>query len=702
MTHKEYYQLKEKRFAKWNYTCRHYKTFNYEVLQEFFYEVRPCKDRDTYNDVIIMIDTETSKKKMNSVDYDNHVCAWTMSIRAFNKNIVTLYGHKPTECIEAIEKVHENLPGEYTYFFVHNLAYDWVFLELFFFERFGTPISQLNTKSHYPISIKFINGVILRDSLILAQRSLDKWGDDLDVEHKKACGKWDYDLLRNQDCIFSDDELEYIEHDTLCGVECIDKLRRSLNKKIYQIPYTATGIPREEVRKRGKENKARDNFKRMALTYEQYRIAENCYHGGFTHANRHVLNQILGSKEQPVQCFDFASSYPFVMLSEKYPMERFTPYKNCTLDFILSIKDNYAFMFKLIMNDVEINTYWNPMPALQFSKCEACINPIIDNGRILKADYVEIWLTEVDAEVIAANYKCASHICVEVQMAYKDYLPRWFSDYIFECFHSKTILKGGDAVQYALAKARLNSLYGMCVQKCIKDTIEENYETGEYTNAENDPEELYQQYLDQINTILPYQWGVWVTSYAFRNLFELGKCVDYANGGIWAYSDTDSCYATLWNYDKVNAYNERCKEKLLKNNYGCVYHNNREYWLGVAETEGDKDKYIEFKVQGAKRYCGRCLKDNELHITVAGVPKSGYKCLNDDINMFTKGLIFPGTITGKKTHTYIYVSKIYTDVNGNITGHSIDLSPCDYLLDMVERYDWDYLFSEEVAIQVYE
>lgn len=702
MTHKEYYDLKCKRFEKWHYTMRHFKRFNYDILKEFYYEVRPCKDRDTYNDCIIMFDTETSKKVLGSVDKDNHVVAWTISIRAFNKNIVTLYGNRPDECVECIAKIHEYLPGEYTYFFAHNLPYDWTFLELFFFEKFGYPITQLNTKSHYPISIKFLNGVILRDSLILAQRGLEKWGEDLDVEHQKATGKWDYDIIRNQNCIFTADELEYIEHDTLCGVECIDKLRRSLNKKVYQIPYTATGIPREEVRKRGKENKARDNYKRMALSYEQYTIAEQCYHGGFTHANRHLLDQIVGSKEAPVQCFDFASSYPYCLLTEKFAVERFTPYKNCTIDFILQASKNYAFMFKLVMNNVEIKSYWNPMPALQFSKCVACINPILDNGRILKADYVEIWLTELDLQVISKYYKCDSHMCINVNMAYKDYLPRWFTDYVFECFRAKTTLKGGDPVAYALAKARLNSLYGMCVQKNVKETIAEDYETGEYMVQESDPEELYNQYINQINTILPYHWGVWVTAAAFRNLFELGMCVDYENGGQWIYSDTDSCYASKWNYDKIAAYNENCKKKLQANNYGCVYFNNREYWLGVAETEGDKDRYSEFKVQGAKRYCGRCLKDNMLHITVAGVPKSGYKVLDDDINNFTKGLIFPGKVTGKKTHTYIYVDEIYTDENGNLTGNSIDLSPCDYLLDMVERYDWDYLFSEEVSIQYYE
>ena len=133
-----------------------------------------------------------------------------------------------------------------------------------------------------------------------------------------------------------------------------------------------------------------------------------------------------------------------------------------------------------------------------------------------------------------------------------------------------------------------------------------------------------------------------------------------------------------------------------------MIHNNREYWLGVAETEGEKDQYTEFRMQGAKRYCGRCVADGQLHITVAGVPKkTGAACLHDNIDNFTPGLIFDGQTTGKKIYTYI-LDEIYTDENGNITGDSVDLSPCDYLLDGVEVVDWQALFEEQIEIDDYE
>ena len=164
-----------------------------------------------------------------------------------------------------------------------------------------------------------------------------------------------------------------------------------------------------------------------------------------------------------------------------------------------------------------------------------------------------------------------------------------------------------------------------------------------------------------------------------------------SEGGIWLYSDTDSCYATGWDSDRLEDYNHRTKQKLIDAGYGPVLHNGREYWMGVAEKDGE---YTEFKTQGAKRYCCRDASTCQLKITVAGVPKkNGAKCLNDDISRFTSGMIFDGKTTGKKTHFYLH-SEIYTDEKGNITADSIDLEPCDYLLQ-AEHEIWQAVSGKQ-------
>ena len=708
MTVKELTKINEQWFMQHNeYQMLHYTMFNYALLKRIMYSYQRGRgSENSINNAWIMLDTETSKERQNPVDpkgrvipVQNYVCAWTISIRAYHQNIATLYGSRPSEAVACVSQIANSMRGFETVLYVHNLAYDWTFLRKFCFTEWGHPESQLNVKSHYPIYIKWDNGITFKDSYILAQRSLEKWATDLNVEHKKAVGAWDYEKIRDQSGNFSADELRYIECDTLAGVECLDTLAGQLNKCIYSIPYTATGIPREHVRKLASENKFREQFKRMAPTYEQYCKLLKVYHGGYTHANRHIVNYTI---RDIVKCLDFASSYPFCLLAYKFPMEKFTPMRNCEVSDILTCSESYAFMFKLVLDNVRLKDDDIPMPALQYSKAVKTVNAVLDNGRILCADYVEIYLTEVDLEAIDNQYIWDSAICCEVEFSAKEYLPRWFTDYVYECFINKTKLKGGDPVAYALAKALINSLYGMLVQRSIRDTIMEDYLTGEYTHLPQDEEQLYQKYLDSRTSVLPYQWGVWVTAYAQRNLFRLGSCCDE-----WLYSDTDSCYSATWNMDKVEAYNNDCKRLLIAQGYTAVEHDGREYWLGVAEVDGI---YSEFKTQGAKRYAVRYAdvpenaegKRGKLAITVAGVPKKkGALALNDDITNFKTGFVFPGTITGKKEHTYFTVDSIY-DKNNIEYGDSIDLTPCDYTLDCIELVDWFALFYDDIEVQVYE
>ena len=275
-----------------SYSFRFYKYFDYSLFKHIPKIYRSGKKGESYTDAVIMLDTETSKERAGEV-CENYVVAWTISIRALGMNIVTLYGTRPTELIWTLNKLLMNVKADNTIIYVHNLSYDWVFLRKFFLASYGTPEAQLNTKPHYPLFIRFANGLMLRDSLILAQRSLDKWAKDLDVDHKKACGYWDYDNVRIQGQRFTPDEKTYIEHDTLAGVECIDKTMNVLGKHIYSMLYTATGIPREAVQKLAKADGWRERFLKIVPDYDTQRILEYVFHGGYTHNNRHYCERVI-------------------------------------------------------------------------------------------------------------------------------------------------------------------------------------------------------------------------------------------------------------------------------------------------------------------------------------------------------------------------------------------------------------------------
>lgn len=724
------------------YALLHFRLFRYSLLKYIMYVKRLGNgSNETYADCIIMADTETSKSEPDKV-CENYIVAFTISIRAYGENVVTLYGNRPSEFIRTLKKIRRNIKADKIVIYWHNMVYDWTFIRLFMLEAFGSPTKILATKPHYPIYIEFDNGIIFKDSLILAQRKLEKWAEDMNVEHKKSVGLWDYDAIRSQDHEFNSQELEYIEHDTLAGVECIDALKTKLNKRIYSMPYTATGIPREQIRKIGKENNARDLF--LSLVNETWivqAISESCYHGGFVHANRHYINVLC----ENVKAFDFASSYPYCLLAFKYPMSQFKLWEDKALspEDIIDMSEEFAFMFKLILVNVRLRSDSIAMPSLQYSKCVKTINALTDNGRILAANYVEIYVNEVDLQVLYSQYiwgdgSGKGAACIDVYFATKDYLPRWFTDYVFKCFTDKTMLKEDkacpenyDPVAYSIAKSIVNSLYGMCVQKPIKGDITEYYaytededgtvhNSGDYKVIDIDlptlyqeylrgeasekdikyAEDKYQKYINNRNSILNYNWGVWCTSYAFRNLFELGSCA-----GLWLYSDTDSAYGQDWDMELIEIYNEKCKKLLRLNNYGPVIRNNKEYWLGVVDPEDHK----EFKTMGAKRYC---VLDEELNkdtgqvedkikITVAGVPKkNGAKCLSD-LDDFTENFIFDGATTGKLTHTYFFKNEI-SALNGNEIGDSIDLSPCDYKLSSVHNFNWEDIFQYDVEMQIYD
>lgn len=692
------------------YRLLDYKDINREILKDVLSCVRVIKrggkgTNDPYNNCIIAADTETSKtcddtydKKGNYKPQENIVVAWTISVRSDEQNVCTIYGNKPSEFAKCLGMMQEVMQGEKTMVYFHNLAYDWVFLQRFLIADFGTPIHQLNTKPHYPISIEFDNGIIIRDSLIIAQKSLDRWANELEVEHRKACGKWDYDKRRSQNCVFSADEIEYIENDTLALVECLDKLRLQLHKRVYSIPMTCTGIIREVVRKKGREYRAKNRFTRIAPSFEFYtQMLLPCYHGGYTHNNRHAMGQIWGDQETPVECFDFASSYPFRMLVDKYPCERFAeadepmPYTD-----ILKYSDTTAFIFKFIATGITLKDPFNPMPVLQYSKCIKTLDAETDNGRILCADYVEIIITEVDLELICKQYRFEKHACIDVHYAEKKPLPRWYRDIVWDCFKQKTLLKGGDPVEYALSKAKVNSLYGMLVQKSLRDEISEDYQTGDFTTKCQQTEEAYQTYLENFNSILPYYWGIYVTAYSLKALFELGSCI--RSDGFWLYSDTDSVYGWGFDRDKIAEFNKVQIDRLKAAGYEGIEHNNRLYYPGIAELDG---QYQEFIGLHSKCYAVRKM-DGNVKITVAGVPKIGAKCLGDDLANFKDGFVFPGKDTGKLTHYYVYRDDIYIAPDGTECGNSIDLHECDYVIGLPDISDiFDLVATEDIEVQVY-
>lgn len=663
--------------------------FDFSILKTVQGKKRPTRYSKVYADCLAAADTETSKINPIVVG-ENMVVCWSFAILVQGK-IHVVYGRKPSEFCLFLRKIVEKLENKTLIVYFHNLAYDYVFLRKFLYQEFGTPTKQLATKPHYPIQISF-KVFELRDSLILAQRNLDKWSRDMAVEHQKAVGFWDYEKIRDQQTFLSDSEITYISNDVVALIECLAATAGELHRPFYNLPLTATAIPRGDIKEIGGNYHAHAVFEKEALTFEQYQLCEQIYSGGYVHADRGIVGWI---QYGDIQCFDFGSSYPARLIYSKYPRSKFFKIPLTDIETILKDSDKYAYMIRIMLKDVHLKDPDFPMPFLQAYKCKNLINYAVDNGRILDCEFCEIAITEIDLKIINSQYNF-KYIIKDCQVAVKDYLPQWFRNYVLKCYREKSELKGGDPVKYQIAKGKLNSLYGMCVQKNLRETIKEDYETGEY-NSEwpKDPAEVYQKFVENKKTILPYQWGVWCTAYAREELFKIGQMADQ-----WLYSDTDSCYLIKPNVEKINQYNKEIENLYKSLGYPEIKINGKPYIPGKAEPDG---QYTEFITLGAKRYACRISPD-EIKITVAGVPKkAGASCMENDLGNFRPGFNFPGEKTGKKTHTYFFTESIKTDSNGNELGDSIDLSPCDYLLDKTSVYrNFDDLITDELRYFCYD
>ena len=65
----EFRKIRDRMLSRCPYSFRFYKFFDYSLLRDIRYIKRAGqrKDRDTYNDCVIMLDTETSKETAETV-----------------------------------------------------------------------------------------------------------------------------------------------------------------------------------------------------------------------------------------------------------------------------------------------------------------------------------------------------------------------------------------------------------------------------------------------------------------------------------------------------------------------------------------------------------------------------------------------------------------------------------------------------------
>ena len=570
--------------------------------------------------------------------------------------------------------------------YVHNLAYEFQFIRTFF--QWSKVFSIATRKPIYAITE---SGIEFRCSYILTNYSLAKLADQLrHYKISKLIGSLDYKLHRSPESNMTDQEIRYCINDVLVVSayiqECIMQERYICN-----IPLTAPGYCRRFCRnmclygtnKKGRNaqfNKYSALMKSMKISgKDEYLQLKRCFQGGFTHASTLYSGLLMHG----VSSIDFTSSYPYVLMSEMFPMssgklvtpkstkefEHYLRYYCCIFDATFTdIQPKY-------INDNYIST--SHCIGLKKKTKKQQANYIDNNGRLVSCnDSVTMTITNVDYELISKTYSYKKLKINNMRIYRKAYLPKELILSIIKLYQDKTTLKGvkGKETEYLNGKALLNAVFGMMVTYISKDEI---IYSDTWSIEHADIEKDIKKYNESPKRFLFYPWGVFCTAYARYNLWR--GILEFGDDYIYADTDSIKCLNLDKHMQFVDDYNYETQHKLK---CMCKFHK-IDYSLLCPKTVKGEVKllgvwdietpvpYKNFKTLGAKRYL---VEDDEhIEMTVAGinkkiaVPYMIDKYGKDNVfYYFRKDLYIPCGKTGKLTHVYIDQdqSGSFTDYQG--------------------------------------
>lgn len=630
--------------------------------------------------------------KLNQKEKEQAIPRATMYIWQFSINDTVYYGRTWSEFKEFIKMLDDYNPNK-KIIFVHNLSFEFQFIYPYI--KFDSVFAR---KSHKVIYAEVENmNIEFRCSLMMSNCKLEKLSDVYNLPVKKLVGNLDYNKLRHSETPLTEEELSYCEYDCLVLYEYI-KFELSIYKDINKIPHTSTGHVRRELRDLTINNYKYKNRVRRAINTDPhvYNLLVMAFMGGYTHSNYIFTDQVI----KDVDSWDITSSYPYCMVAYKFPS---TEFKKCYIKRIEEMNKYHAYLLVVNFKNVKCKCY---NTFISSSKCMNLRGAKVDNGRLIEAKEFSMVLTDIDLRFFNNTYEFEYEI-VEAYSSIYAYLPIDLIKFILNKYIMKTEYKGIEEKQleYALEKAKFNSIFGMSVTNNISDKVEFDGVNWSETPLTNE-EILAKLMQEKKKGFLSFAYGVWITSIA-RNLGLLNRVKELDEYCI--YCDTDSMKLRkgydkniILNYNKqVEARIRYVSEKLGIdfNKYAPKDKKGETHLLGVFTYEG---KYKEFVTQGAKKYAVKEINkktgEEEIKITVAGVPKRGAKALKD-LSEFKDGFIFKYEDTNKNLLFYVDNQNpcLITDYLGNdyiVTDYSgCCLLPNSYTLG--KALDYAHLVSDE-------
>lgn len=647
----------------------------------------------------------------------HNIKASFMYIWMFQIDEYTVIGRTWEEFSEFVKTVQDAFKATKLVIYVHNLSFEFMFL---------TGIHDFAPDDVFAIESRKVlkcvwNNFEFRDSYRLSNMSLKMFCETFHVEHSKKSGVvFDYDVIRTAETKLTPEELEYCYNDVIGLQEAIEAIMKRDGDTVVTIPLTSTGYVRRDVRQAmeaaGEDWKLKVKNKygdKRLPDYETYLLLNAAFRGGNTHANR----DYAGREVHNVQSFDRSSSYPDVMVNQLFPMSRwFSPEAESGGDLAALMSRGYGFVALISLKDASLKNEEDGFPYIPKDKCLKLLwnkETDNDNGRVLRADYLEIAVTDVDYRIISKQYNAKIKV-LNCRASKLGKLPEALTNKVKEYYTGKTALKGDESQEelYQKLKAFLNSIYGMTVQDPCKITFDW---TGEQFKAVETSDADYNK--NQRNAFLSYAWGVWVSAYGREMLQDAIELID-SQGFEVVYCDTDSvkffdpAYA-MGAVDSprspdLSSYNDKRRADSLKNGaYADDIHGER-HFMGVLEDEGTA---LDFITMGAKKYAYRkakkanakrspediedlkrtCKKygidpravdDCDIYLTVSGVNKvlGGIELFAmGGLDKFEIGTVF--TMAGGTESAYLGKKEIGIKCPEyvNINGENIHITNCIYI-----------------------
>lgn len=594
---------------------------------------------------------------------------------------------------------------------VHNLSFEFGFIQdLFLWEN----VFAINF--HKPIYAKTEN-VIFRCSYLMSNLSLEKLGDNYELDTRKLVDKLDYSLIRHSETDLTETDLEYCENDVRVLYEYIDLwLQKYQNFSPNCMPLTSTGYTRKYLRDKASEEKSYRQLRMIVSeasprNIKLYHLLQRVFAGGYTHANyvfcKYLFKPDPKTGRGRVKSRDKTSFYPTVMVKEKFPRKFIKIKKDQVFRFI---QLGYAVIMDVCFKNIRAK---GSLTTISEHKCAMIKKGVFDNGRVYSAELLVTSITELDLDTISKVYDFDSISIGNAYASKKRYLPKVIVETVLDLYEGKTTLKDveGKEQEYQRLKALLNSLFGMCVTD-IMQAIIIFLGSGEWTKEEA-PDSALLEYIKNPKSILLYQTGVYVTAYCRHELLEHN--MELGDSRV-VYNDTDSI---KYLYDEeTEKYFEEYDKKVEKQLEAALrYHKidpqrlrpkdikGREHMLGAMTDEGN---YLYFKTLGSKRYVGVTEKKQKIECTVAGIPKKncaaylvsglpgdkkqGAPTIEEAFYKFSNQMLIPSDLSGKNTHYYTVPSEPIevTDYQGKTMtvtpGYGISLLPQPFEINLSAQF----------------